>query len=514
MIEPRIVEYIKQTPDRIFSSVWIKKNSQIMKDENSYFPRAKIGNYLILSGKNEVLLNSILEMIKSAKQMICICSFIFAEEKIKEALIQASKKGIHIYILTATDKFLRNLPDEDKEFDKITYKQSVELFKDLKDKSKIRTADHFHSKFIIIDPKNDEKKKGILLTANLTTKALTKNPEVAIILSNIEIDDLFVHFCNGFWLESHYDYLDNEFRPKLEFKEYFEGSIKNLLITSSTKNTLLNKLTEIINEASKRIVISTFGILDDNEIFDLLLKKLKMGVEVVILTRPREKTMRSLLKLKKAGAKIFGHPLIHAKICMAISNDFINPIMMTANFEELGLDTGFETGVLINDDRKNSIEKVLNKWIAHFPFKLETYLSLKDLNGLIINWNGETGVLEEYSIIESKEITLKDKISKNFQDFVEYQIQDDDYHIDNTGKEIFLKYIIKRIILPPLLPKNSREINFDSLEKETKKLLKNTSLKIYKKDKKNYIVISNLKELTQAEKIAKKLHADIVSHLN
>jgi len=41
-----------------------------------------------------------------------------------------------------------------------------------------------------------------------------------------------------------------------------------------------------------------------------------------------------------------------------------------------------------------------------------------------------------------------------------------------------------------------------------------TGLKIYKKDKKNYIVISNLKELTQAERIAKKLHADIVSHLN
>jgi putative cell wall-binding protein len=30
----------------------------------------------------------------------------------------------------------------------------------------------------------------------------------------------------------------------------------------------------------------------------------------------------------------------------------------------------------------------------------------------------------------------------------------------------------------------------------------------------NYIVISNLKELTQAEKIAKNLNADIVSHLN
>ena len=514
MIEPRIVEYIKQTPDRIFSSVWIKKNSQIMKDENNYFPRAKIGNYLILSGKNEVLLNSILEMIKSAKQMICICSFIFAEEKIKEALIQASKKGIHIYILTATDKFLRNLPDEDKEFDKITYKQSVELFKDLKDKSKIRTADHFHSKFIIIDPKNDENKKGILLTANLTTKALTKNPEVAIILSNIEIDDLFVHFCNGFWLESHYDYLDNEFRPKLEFKEYFEGPITNLLITSSTKNTLLNKLKIIINEASKRIIISTFGILDDNEIFNLLLKKLKIGVELVILTRPREKTMRSLLKLKKAGAKIFGHPLIHAKICMVISNNSNNAIMMTANFEELGLETGFETGVLINDNRKNSIEKVLEKWIELFPFKLESNLSLKDLNGLIINWNEETGLLEEFSIIESKEITLKDKISKNFQEFAEYQIQDEDYHVGNIERETFLKYIIKQRILPPILPKNSREKNFDSLDKETKKMIKNTSLKIYKNEKKNYIVISKLKELTQAEKIAKKLNADIVSHLN
>jgi len=45
-------------------------------------------------------------------------------------------------------------------------------------------------------------------------------------------------------------------------------------------------------------------------------------------------------------------------------------------------------------------------------------------------------------------------------------------------------------------------------------LIKNTGLKIYKKEKKNYIVTSNLKELTQTEKIAKKLNADIVSHLN
>jgi len=45
-------------------------------------------------------------------------------------------------------------------------------------------------------------------------------------------------------------------------------------------------------------------------------------------------------------------------------------------------------------------------------------------------------------------------------------------------------------------------------------LIKNISLRIYKKEKKNYIVISNLKKLTQAEKIAKKLNADIVSYLN
>jgi len=45
-------------------------------------------------------------------------------------------------------------------------------------------------------------------------------------------------------------------------------------------------------------------------------------------------------------------------------------------------------------------------------------------------------------------------------------------------------------------------------------LIKNVSLKIYKKEKKNYIVISNLKKLTLAEKIAKKLNADIVSYLN
>ncbi len=64
-------------------------------------------------GKNRIFEREISKAIEKAKELVVICSFLIQETEITNALLKASKKGVRIYLLTASEQRLNK--DQGKE---------------------------------------------------------------------------------------------------------------------------------------------------------------------------------------------------------------------------------------------------------------------------------------------------------------------------------------------------------------------------------------------------------------
>jgi phosphatidylserine/phosphatidylglycerophosphate/cardiolipin synthase-like enzyme len=207
-----------------------------------------------------------------------------------------------------------------------------------------RQAGNLHAKFILIDPKTNP--KGYLFTGNFNLKPFYENPELAIELSMAKTKELFQVFVHHFWNHTTDEQTQSSQFDKVKPINKFETvDLKQILLTSPNKDlcNLKRTLLEVILKAEKEIQISTFGLDINHELSQTILDKLKKGVKVTVFCRPRLKTIKDHIEiLAKNGAKVFCHPLIHAK---SIIIDNKEAYVFSANFEEHGMDTGFEVGL-------------------------------------------------------------------------------------------------------------------------------------------------------------------------
>ncbi|MHA1755982.1 MAG: phospholipase D-like domain-containing protein [Promethearchaeota archaeon] len=514
MIEPRIVKKLIKTPNIEFKWLWVERTSIKSEDKLS----SKFGKYIIISNGDKVLYEKIINMIDNAKEIICISSFIFTDLDIANHLVKASNKGVRIYILTASDSKIRNLPNEESDFGKDVFEKNKKFFDSISNKVKIRTSDKFHAKFILIDPKL-QNKKGLFLTSNFTRKSFLENLEIGVILNSEEIDDLFFHFCNGFWLESQYDYIDHEFLPiESPPNAYKRKPINKILVTDSSKYSIKESILKLLESRCKKINLTTFTIKEDNQIVEKLLEHLNKGVEVNILTRLNKKNnMPTLIKLLKAGANIYGDNRIHAKTLIVERDGLTEGIVMTSNFEKLGLDKGFEIGLLLKNDKIKDLKNLIDAWFKQAPYIFKINAILEDLNGEIILWDQEKEKFRSYNIKECNRIKLDDKKSNQVEEFINYEIEIDEKNKDYYSKDditIYKEIIYTKIIHPPKLPnKCSLVSNYENLKLNNRQIKRIKQLKsnIYKKGNNLFLTINNLDNYKELKIIAEKINAKIVS---
>ena len=145
-------------------------------------------------------------IIKNAKDSIVLCSFLLEKTKITDAILKAVENSIRVYIITASENQLDKIYDLENELEDERVVEHKNLLKTLRKKCLIRTAPHFHAKYILIDPKQ-ETRLGFITSANFTQHAFSKNVEIGLQLNRVQIIDLFNLFCYIFWNESKHEYL-------------------------------------------------------------------------------------------------------------------------------------------------------------------------------------------------------------------------------------------------------------------------------------------------------------------
>src|SRR5208283_1616039 len=126
----------------------------------------------------------------------------------------------------------------------------------------IRTAPHFHAKFLLIDPHSGQG-EGVMMTCNATIDAMTgRNFEVAVSLTQDETISFFAQFVRAFWQEAKHELLRpgvlSDVPPTPESVS-FGGVTHPATLRGCT--TLRGRVEQLIASAQKELVATgwTFG---------------------------------------------------------------------------------------------------------------------------------------------------------------------------------------------------------------------------------------------------------------
>ena len=360
------------------------------------------------SGPEQVLFHSIIKDIEQAKKMICLQSFLIQDTSIIDALVEASKRDVKVFILDAAETRLKTqaYPEDDR-FIADEYKEMIN--NKFRRNFVHRQAENLHAKFILIDPKSYNA-NGFLFTGNFNEKPFKENPELGVALDELQTNELFELFVYHFWEHTTDEQNDTPTFDKVRPADKFqEPKLDQILCTSPNPylSNLKTTLHTAIENATDKISFSTFGLDIKHELGQAILNKIKSGVEVIIFCRPREKTIiNHISELQKAGAMVFCHPLIHAK---SIIVDNKEAYVFTANFEKHGMDTGFEVGVFLDDRQTKDLIGIHYKWKQDFPLEFHCKKNIQEITNYNTFKNRE---LNKGEILETKKINQNKEISK------------------------------------------------------------------------------------------------------
>jgi len=318
---------------------------------------------IMTSGSSGKLKKRIIQLIDSANNQICACSFLLADSQIEDSLIKASKRGVRIYFLTSAEVKLKTSEGEDWGRDDEIRELHKKMLTKLVGNIYLRSSGHFHAKYIIVD-----KKKGLMTTCNFTTKALIENPEIGVELNKEECKQVWKLFQYQFWEDSEKEMLrqgtldgvDNKSR----FPEYKPNNGVRCSHPSGTESTILEESLSMIDSAKHSITLTSYG-WGNNEISSAIKKKLKQGLDISIIGRNHRgpKQTNYLQEFKEMGCLVYGLPLIHAKSILIDSGyNSARGIVMSANFDNISMTSSHEIGICLDNNDCNKFAKIIEDW--------------------------------------------------------------------------------------------------------------------------------------------------------
>lgn len=363
------------------------------------------------SGEQKVLFSEIINAIDNAKELVCLQSFLIQDSAIIDALLKAVQRHVKVFVLSSAEARLKDRIVEESDFIKANYIKLID--EKFKNHFVHRSAENFHAKYILIDPKTNP--KGFICTNNFTQNGFIKNPELSVELNKEQCEELFKVFVYHFWEQSTDEQTaTTEFEKVKPANKFSLSKLNNILLTSP--NSELNSLNEALNEAvknaKKSISFSTFQLDKNTELIKTIKEKAIQRIEVTLFCRPNEKQFNEHLKdLIDAGVQIYFHPLIHAKSLLIDENI---GFVFTANLTDNGLEKGLEVGVKLNEQQTADLQKIHTNWKKDFQSKAIRIANIKDLKELEVFKEGKLTkkiLLDDSKAEKRKTIKVSDLLS-------------------------------------------------------------------------------------------------------
>lgn len=359
-MKPKI--YPIQTGETI-SDCWIRV--QKTKPDND----KDLSREVMRVGPNKRFRNALIETIHNAEETIIASTFLFADQELEKELLDAAKRHVRVYLLTASDAQISRHREDEDSFESSMIEQHKRTLDKFAGQIMLRSADLIHSKFLIVGPR--DRAHGWISTANFNL-ALQQSIELGLYVEKEQAQAVWDWFAWAFWESAEFELLSKGSLNKVKSPPIHLPipSTKNARILVTVNNgakTIYEEAKRLIQEAKKEIIISSYGLSSKHSLFDELVQKAEEGVEVTILTRPRKAIHEAVSLLKITDAKICAHEKLHAK---AIVSD-TGGMVMSANLEERGLDSGFEMGLSLTQEQCSEVRKILRIWEREFPWQYE-----------------------------------------------------------------------------------------------------------------------------------------------
>ncbi len=346
-------------------------------------PRSERGRDVHESGRERVVANHVSSLLRQATEMAVVSSFLLADRLTEDEILATARRGVRVYVLLASEARL-GCEDTDGEFEVRVIEQHLAMLDRLGGHVLFRSASHFHAKVVLVDPHTSP--AGMMLTANLTSEALERNEELAVMLAPDEVREAAEFVRWAMWEAAEHELVDpkDRFRAVRPLGEVpHPAPASSLVATTSTTQALRDEALRLIDSASSRILACNFGWAEDHEVVQRLCRQARAGIDTTVLVRVRPSSMPALLALTEAGAKVLGFRWLHAK---AIWVDTRQALVMSANFQADGLDQGFELGVRLAGGRASEVFDRLTRWSRGAEWRLSAAPTLGEVNGQVKLW--------------------------------------------------------------------------------------------------------------------------------
>jgi cardiolipin synthase len=243
--------------------------------------------------------------------------------------------------------------------------------------------------------------------------------------------------------------------------------------------------------------MSIYNLDMKHEVTQNLLKRVKGGLRTHIFMRPRVKNMEAAVNLMRGGADVYAHRYLHAKAMLGKMSGKMRGIVMTANVESRGLDTGFETGVQLTPAQCESLRTLMESWPKTFHFRLTENLPRGQVTGECLLWDGRGlspaivgGTIEkDLGTIQAKSLDSMAETEPK-----EFPIPDEG-EVQSLPHEIVYRWTV----LPPTLPKGAQRLKSEE------------DVDLFQHKGKKYILAKSPDDAKRVTQRAKDLGADIVA---
>lgn len=396
----------------------------IRQDTQSPWSESQVGR-VMTSGTSGTLKKRIIQLIDSARNQICACSFLLADAAIENALLQAEQRGVRVYLLTSAEVKLKTSENEDWGRDDEIRELHKKMLTKLAGNVYLRSSGHFHAKYLVAD-----KNQGVMTTCNFTTKALMENPEIGIELNAKECEQVWKLFQHQFWEGSEKEMLRqgtlDGVHPEGRFPEHNPTDSVRCSHPSGSKSSILEECLSMIDSAQHSITITSYG-WGNKEISKALKKRLNDGLEICVIGRNHRggKHTDYLQEFKESGCSVYGLPLIHAKsVLIDPGTPSASGLVMSANFDEISMKTSHELGICLNETDSNRLATIIEDWKQASLLMIEkkNFDSIEGRLSVFTEGDGwrdmtiENHTVTEYGVLEARSVDQVDQAKPKFQD--------------------------------------------------------------------------------------------------
>ena len=466
---------------------------------------------LLCAGPSRALHKSLLDTVNQAKEVVLLASFLLADKQLMDALLRAVGRGVRVYALNSSEQRLSRATEADGDFDQRMIAEHKAMLDELAGKVLLRSAEHFHAKFLVTDPRGET--QGWISTANFN-RALVEGVELGVALTRDEARALATRFNHAFWCEAERELAEKGRlaavgKPPAELPPP-PGDIP---ATAKICTALRDAVNGLIVRAKKELIVSSYGLDNSHAAVLSLAEAAKKGVRVTLLTRPRPACKAAIRLLREAGVTVLAHEKLHAKAIWADGHGLV----MTANLAAEGLDTGFEVGVGLTGERAESLHGILRDWIARFPWRFET-------GAVISSEASEFCPLEQtikdgiQNIVEERVEKLPPIVARDALMLNDAKQPDFTKIAQSNGKVLARRIKVEWEVRPPQLPANAKERKQertttkpgkDGIPVDSKELV-GYEPPVYQAGNDSFVLLQREEDREAARRLAAQLKAHVV----